>query len=272
VPERQFIKVDVSRETGVARLLLNRPDKRNALNERMLEEIHEALLELQQDEAIGVVVTSGAGKGYSAGRDIVEMRELHRQGPGHWYQQDRTREIIRAMRSAPQVMIAQVHGFCLGGAMALMIGHDLAVASDDASIGMPEVIRGSFGRTATSTLFHSGLPVKKAFFVSLTGRPLSGVEASRAGLVSCSVPAGELDSFVDELARDVASHSHAALEHAKIAAYLGSDVDLDHALQIDGLVSARQQLTTDPLADVEGYLRSQRGGTNVKYARPSDGG
>ena len=73
----------------------------------------------------------------------------------------------------PQVTVAAVRGWCLGGGLALINGHDLCIAGESAKFGMPEVIRGSYGAVATSTLFHSGLPVKKAFYIQLTGRNLT---------------------------------------------------------------------------------------------------
>ena len=84
--------------------------------------------------------------------------------------------MFEAVRNFPKVTIAQVHGYCLGGALALMNSHDLVIAAVDVQIGMPEILRGSFGQMATSTLFHSGLPMKKAALIQLLGRNISGVE------------------------------------------------------------------------------------------------
>ena len=89
---------------------------------------------------------------------------------------------------------------------------------------MPEVIRGSYGATATPSLFHAGIPFKKAFFISLTGRNLTGVEAERVGLVSQVVPESELDSYVETLATEIGSRNGATLENAKIAAYMQKDL------------------------------------------------
>jgi enoyl-CoA hydratase/carnithine racemase len=266
--EFQFIRVDVDHSTAVATITLNRPDKRNALSLGLLDEFHQALLEIRQDEGIGAILSRGDGRAYSAGRDLYEMREVNRTRSPHWYERGQLADIIQVMQTAPQVTIAAVRGFCLGGGLALMLGHDLVVAAHEAQIGMPEVLRGSFGNTATASLFHSGLPFKKAFWISLTSRNLSGREASEAGLVSLSLPDDKVDGYADELAREVASHSHRAIEHAKIAAYLHRDVEYFKSFAIDNLVSSRQNSLTDPLSDVEGYLRSQKGGTKTTYVRP----
>jgi enoyl-CoA hydratase/carnithine racemase len=149
-------------------------------------------------------------------------------------------------------------------------GHELVIAAGSAKFGMPEIIRGSYGATATPTLFHGGIPLKKAFYISLTGRNLTAAEAERIGLVSQVVPEEELVRFVETLAKEIASRNPAALEHAKIAAYMERDLDLQTALRIDDLVSHRMRYYTNPLSDVEGYLQSQKGGGTVGYVKPEN--
>jgi enoyl-CoA hydratase/carnithine racemase len=149
-------------------------------------------------------------------------------------------------------------------------GHDMVIAADSATFGMPEVIRGSYGATATPTLFHAGIPFKKAFFISLTGRNLSGVEAERIGLISQVIPEKELDSYVATLVKEMASRNGATLENAKIAAYMQKDLSFEMALKADDLVSHRLRYYTNPLNDVEGYLHSQKGGGTVKYVKPEE--
>ena len=161
-------------------------------------------------------------------------------------------------------------GWCLGGGLAMINGHDLVIAADTAKFGMPEIIRGSYGATATPTLFHAGIPFKKAFYISLTGRNLTGVEAERIGLVSQVVAEKELDSFVAALAKEIASRNGATLENAKIAAYMQKDLPFDMALKADDLVAHRLRYYTNPLSDVEGYLHSQKGGGTVEYKKPDN--
>jgi len=149
-------------------------------------------------------------------------------------------------------------------------GHDLCIAGESAKFGMPEVIRGSYGAVATSTLFHSGIPVKKAFYIQLTGRNLTAAEAERIGLVSEVVPDDQLMTSVEQLAKELGSRNAVTLESAKIAAYMQKDVDFLTALRTDDLVSHRMRYYTNPLNDVEGYLHSQKGGGTTKYVKPED--
>ena len=179
-------------------------------------------------------------------------------------------EIVALMRKLPQITVAAVKGWCLGGGLAMINGHDLVIAADTAKFGMPEIIRGSYGATATPSLFHGGIPIKKAFYISLTGRNLTGIEAERVGLVSQVVPEKELDSYVETLAKEIASRNGATLENAKIAAYMQKDLPFDMALKADDLVQHRLRYYTNPLSDVESYLHSQKGGGTVKYVKPED--
>jgi enoyl-CoA hydratase/carnithine racemase len=174
------------------------------------------------------------------------------------------------LRGIPQVTVAAVRGWCLGGGLALVNGHDLAIAAESAKFGMPEVIRGSYGAVATSTLFHSGIPVKKAFYIQLTGRNLTAAQAERVGLVSEVVPDDQLNGYVEQLAKEIGSRNGTTLESAKIAAYMERDMDFSMALRTDDLVSHRMRYYTNPLSDVEGYLHSQKGGGTTAYVKPED--
>jgi enoyl-CoA hydratase/carnithine racemase len=257
----------ISEEEGIAWLTLNRPEKKNALSIALLNELAALLRSLRDNDKIRCIVTTGAGDAYSSGRDLYDMRhQTHRRrnrgGDGGVV------EIVTIMRSCPQVTIAAVKGWCLGGGLAMINGHDLVVAADSAKFGMPEIIRGSYGATATPTLFHAGIPFKKAFYISLTGRNLTGAEAERIGLVSQVVPENELMSFVETLAKEIASRNGATLENAKIAAYMQKDLPFDMALKADDLVQHRLRYYTNPLSDVEGYLHSQKGGGSVGYKKP----
>lgn len=263
--DNKLVLEKISEEDGIAWLTFNRPEKKNALSRALLAELASILKALRNNEKIRCIVTTGAGDSYSSGRDLHDMRD--RSTKRKWGAEQGAGEIVGILQSCPQVTIAAVKGWCLGGGLAVANGHDLAVAADTAKFGMPEIIRGSYGATATPTLFKSGIPFKKAFYIQLTGRNLSGEEAERVGLVSKVVPEKDLMQFVEELAREIASRNPITLEHAKIAAYMEKDMDFQTALRTDELVSHRMRYYTSPLSDVEGYLKSQKGGGNLGYIK-----
>jgi enoyl-CoA hydratase/carnithine racemase len=266
--DNKLIVAAINEEEGIAWLTINRPEKKNALSMALLTELANSLRSLAENDKIRCIVTRGAGDSYSSGRDLYDMRNQsnrrRNRGDGG------VAEIVTIMRQLPQITVAAVKGWCLGGGLAMINGHDLVIAADSAKFGMPEIIRGSYGATATPSLFHGGIPIKKAFYISLTGRNLTGAEAERVGLVSQVVSEKELDHYVETLAKEIASRNGATLENAKIAAYMQKDLPFHMALQADDLVQHRLRYYTNPLSDVEGYLHSQKGGGTVGYVKPED--
>jgi enoyl-CoA hydratase/carnithine racemase len=260
--------LEKSGDKKVATIVLNRPEKRNAINQQMVDDILAALEDVRADTEMHVAIIKGRGPSFCSGLDLYYLRALTKAPPGDWDRFSPTRVLFDAVRNFPKVTIAQVHGYCLGGGMALMNSHDLVIAAANAQIGMPEILRGSFGQMATSTLFHSGVALKKAALIQLTGHNLSGVEADRIGLVSMSVEEAELEAVTWRLAEEIATRHPAALASAKIAIQMGNHLPLPEAMRVDQLVGAWQQRMVDPLAHVEDYLVSQKGGPKAKYRRP----
>jgi enoyl-CoA hydratase/carnithine racemase len=255
-------------DAGVARIVLNRPDKRNCWNRPMCLAFLESLEIIREDKSLKVVVVKGAGPAFSSGLDLTFLREVSNGPLLDWDRPNLTIRIAETIRNFPRIVIAQIHGYCLGGALGIVNCCDLVIAADDVQLGMPEVMRGSFGQLVTSTLIHAGIPIKKVSYMALIGRNLTGEEADKLGIVSLSVPSAELEARVDEMARDIASRNLATLEHHKIAVQMDRDLTLSQAIQLDQLVGQRLRRAMDPLGDVEGYLKSQKGAPNTGYRRP----
>jgi hypothetical protein len=167
-------------DAGVARVVLNRPDKRNCLNEPLVAAWFEALDIVRADRDIKVVVTKGAGICFSSGLDLHFLRKVSEE-PRDWDRPTPTVQMAETLRGFPRIVIAQVHGYCLGGALGIMNCHDLVFAADDAQFGMPEILRASFGQLVTATLVHGGIPLKKVALMQLVGSNISGAEANRWG-------------------------------------------------------------------------------------------
>ena len=255
-------------DAGVARIILNRPEKRNCLNEPLVAAFFESLEIIRADRELKCVITKGAGTVFSSGLDLNFLRAISNGPLLDWDRPTPTVQLAEALRAFPRVMIAQVHGYCLGGALGIMNCHDLVFAAEDAQLGMPEILRGSFGQLVTSTLLHGGLPQKKLAYLQFVGRNISGIEADNLGIVSQVLPAAELEQTTTQIAREIASRHLAPLEHAKITVQMGRDLTLSQAIQLDQLVGQRMRRAMDPLEDIESYLESQKGGPNVDYKRP----
>src|SRR5690348_2095712 len=196
----ELVRINVDSAGGVAVITLNRPEKKNALSGLLIDQLTNAIVTVRQRDDVHCIVFNAEGDSFCSGLDLHDLRDI-------WVGRSKTRSrwndhrgstmsVVKLLRDARQITIAAVQGYCLGGGVVLVNGCDLAVAADNAKIGMPEIIRGTYGRSATVTLFHSRLPLKTAFYIQLTGRNLSGTEAARVGLVSQSVPESELQSYV----------------------------------------------------------------------------
>jgi len=256
------------KDAGVARIVLNRPEKKNSLTGEIFQAFFASLELIRADREIKVLITKGAGGCYSSGFYLPFLRAHSHEPLADWDRPRTMDRLAEELRFFPRITIAQVDGYCLGGALAMMNSHDLVFAAEDTQIGMPEVMRGSFGQFATCTLFHSQIPMKKAAYIQLVGENITGAEADRLGLVSRSFPVAQLEAKTVAFARELSLRHLAVLEHAKIAAQMGRDLSLTDAMKLDHLVGARLAKAVDATADIEDYLRSQKGGPNLAYKRP----
>jgi enoyl-CoA hydratase len=215
---------------GVARVTLNRPEVRNALNEALLRELESTLRRLEDDPGARVVVLRGAGdRAFCAGADLKKVadRGTTLQARESFGGLGRVLEHMARMRTP---VIAQVHGYALAGGCGLAAGADIVVAADDATFGLPEIKVGLLPLIVMAPILRA-VGRKRGLLMILTGEPISAREAYEMGLVSRLVPRGELDGAVDALARTLAGYSPTALGLAKEAAGMVPDMEYGAALR-----------------------------------------
>jgi enoyl-CoA hydratase len=223
--------VKYSVDGGIARIVMNRPEKRNALDHGLLDDLDAAFTAAEDDDAVGVVVMSGNGPSFCAGYDLrgsyytsVPEKE------GRWTLGNSLRTLrgiearYQRIWNCAKPTIAQVHGHALAGGCYLQLLCDISVAADDALLGHPAV---RMGGVSSMPLWQVALPMKVARYLLLTGRTVSGVEAQRIGLVTMAVPADRLATTVDEIARDCLAVPRDGQLHNKEA--------LNTALEIQGV-------------------------------------
>lgn len=197
---------------GVARITFNRPEKRNAMSLAARQAVMAALEECRSAK---VVLLTGAGPAFCAGIDLKEARAAGRggnatEGDFSWL------AVQEAMRHHPAIMIAVVNGFALGGGVTLINTSELAIAADDAPIGMPEVGFGLYpGLAGPSTQIR--LTHKRAAWMVLAGERIDGRTAAAWGLVNASVPADELTAASEAMAAQIARHDATTLKWCKRA-------------------------------------------------------
>ena len=222
------LRVEVA--SGVARLTLNRPEVRNALNEVLLRDLEGALRRLEDDPSARVIVLRGAGeRAFCAGADLrrVGERGTTLQARESFGGLARILEYMARMRTP---VIAQVHGYALAGGCGLAAGCDVVVASDDAVFGLPEIKVGLLPLVVMAPILRA-VGRKRGLLMILSGEPVSAREAYEMGLVSRLVPRAELEASVSALAGTLAGYSPAALGLAKEAAATVPDMEYGAALR-----------------------------------------
>jgi enoyl-CoA hydratase len=207
-----FDTIDYTTAPGVARIVLNRPERLNAINRQVTADLRAAVAAANDDEGVRVIVLSGAGRAFCAGYDLdwgtrAEDATQRAQGGG-W---DPVRDYqgmsqnVRAFMSlweSPKPVIAQVHGWCVGGGTDMALCSDLIYMAEDAHIGYPPA---RVWGEPTTVMWVYRLGLEHAKRLMLTGESLSGVEAERLGLASKAVPESDLAATVDEVARRLAT-------------------------------------------------------------------
>jgi enoyl-CoA hydratase/carnithine racemase len=206
---------------AVAKITINRPEKRNALSRDTIREILAVLEELRDDDAIAVVLTTGAGDiAYCAGRDLSEFPTEggHNRGTDR-RAQPRAYHVAEVIRTFPKVTIAVVNGYCLGGGITLLLPHDLAIASDRAQFGLPEIMRGFLPYPIIATMFKTLMPTKLAFEMILTGKNWDANRSMAAGLINRVVPHDQLQDEAWKWAQEIAKFDKTTLKYCKMAAH-----------------------------------------------------
>jgi len=205
----------VAVENAVATITLNRPEKLNALTLPMLSALSDALLAIDADAEIRVVVIKGAGtKAFSAGADVHAWSDL--TPLDMWRRWTRMgHQVMDRLESIRQPTIAALNGLAYGGGLELALACDLRIAADHAKFGAPEVgIATVPGWGMTTRLAHI-VGSARAKQLILTGVPIEAARAAAWGLVSEVVPGAQLDAAVDELATHIAAQAPVAVQIAK---------------------------------------------------------
>ena len=234
-------------DDGVCVLTLNRPEKRNAMNPVLGEEITDALERLRNDDRCKVLVITGAGESFCAGMDLKEFFMELEDKPAEY---DRASRLAiewrgRTLRLFPKPTIAMVNGHCFGGAFTIVEGCDLAVAAEDAKMGLSEINfklapLGSVGKSMGNLLRP-----RDYMLYALTGRPMSGMIAADIGFVNYAVPREELRENVMALAHEIAAKDSSALQATREIYRFSLEMDWDTAMNyssaLQGALTARQK-------------------------------
>ncbi len=211
---------------AIARVTLNRPDKRNPIGPATCGELIHALHALRDDPTVRVIVLTGAGPAFSAGGDLGGMMAPAADGPPPASLVD----LLLTMHGLGKPIVAMVNGPALAGGLGLMVACDLVIAADTATFGTTEILVGLWPMMITAELVRN-LGRKRTLELMLTGRKLDAAEALAIGLVTRVVPAAELEVATMALAGELADKSPAAIALGLRAFYRSADLDHADALR-----------------------------------------
>jgi enoyl-CoA hydratase/carnithine racemase len=236
---------------GIARLTLNRPQKRNALSLALLEALAGALDDLAADSAVRMVVLGGSGPVFCSGHDLAEMVGRSEADYRHLFRL--CSDVMLRLRRLPKPVIARVHGPATAAGCQLVAACDLAVAAEEATFATPGVKIGLFCTTPMVPLVRTIAP-RAALEMLLTGQPIAARQALAWGLVNRVVPAGDLDEAVRQLIEPILTSSPLTVALGKRAFYQGLPLGEESAYDAATAVMCDNALTRDAQEGMSAFL------------------
>ena len=248
--------VTVRDAEGVRTLTIDRPERLNALDRQTLEALDAAFAAAAGDEAVRVVVLTGAGpKAFVAGADIAEMNQLDAIAAREFSLLGQ--RLMRRIERMPKPVLAAVNGFALGGGLELAMACHLRIAADSARMGQPEINLGlvpGFGGTQRLVRLCGRAA---ALELCLLGKPIDAARAQQLGLVNRVVPAAELESEVAALAGSLARAAPLALRAILDAVVIGGECALEEGLQFESAQFALLFATEDMREGTTAFLEKR---------------
>jgi enoyl-CoA hydratase/carnithine racemase len=200
---------------SVRHVILNRPEKRNAMSQQLLRALADALREAAADSAVQCVVLRGEGPVFSAGVDLGELAESAGQ-PGNLRPFRKVfLDCANLCEEMAKPVVCQIHRTCVGGALEVALGCDLRIASSDAQFALPEVRFGLIPDVGGSTRLPAVVGLGRAKELIMTARSIDAAEAERIGLVNRVVAPEELEQATQALVDELLANSHVAVGRAK---------------------------------------------------------
>ena len=234
-----------AREGAVLRITINRPERRNAMNEEVCAGIAAGVDEAEATPGVRVIVLTGAGdKAFCAGGDLKPGADgtpfvIDPANPRHYVIQ-----LFRRLERCGLPVIARVNGHALAGGLGLVCACDMAISTDTATFGVPETKLGLFPMMILGYMMRI-VPRRKLYEIATTGEPFSAAEALAMDIVNHVVPAAELDAKLDWLVGRIADKSPTAIKLGKQAFRAIEDLPLDKAFEYTQLMLPMMAMTED---------------------------
>jgi E-phenylitaconyl-CoA hydratase len=230
------MSIDFDIDHGVATITINRPERRNALDESHYKALSEAWIRVRDDSAIRAAIVTGAGdRAFCAGADLKSF--VGREAPlsDHWLTQKAL--LLNRGLEIWKPVLAAVNGACVGGGTTLLLGTDLRIAADTATFGLSEVKRGIIAANGGTQRIIRQLPYAVAMEMLLLGETMDAATALRWGLVNRVVPFAEVMAVTQDMARRIGENAPLAVQAAKELAVRAGDMDLATGLRMEQMVN-----------------------------------
>ncbi|QKQ99637.1 crotonase [Metallosphaera tengchongensis] len=252
----EFETIEVKKEGTLAWLILNRPDKLNALNLKLLEELYQAVKNFDSDNDVRVIIITGKGKAFCAGADITQFTEL--TPVNAWKFAKRGREVMDFIESIGKPTIAMINGYALGGGLELALACDIRVASEEAQLGLPEINLGIYPGYGGTQRLTRIVGKGKALEMMMTGDRIPARDAERYGLVNSVYPSADLEKETRKLAEKISEKSPVALSLIKEIVNRGIDSSLLTGLSMESLGWGTIFSTEDKKEGVDAFLKKRK--------------
>ncbi|MCL5290317.1 MAG: enoyl-CoA hydratase-related protein [Firmicutes bacterium] len=245
-------------EDGVTVIKFNRPENKNAMSQEMMADISRAIREVAEDSGTRVVVLTGGTEVFSAGGDVRQMEIMNPVYVAQSFYKEFGRECYDRIDNLNKPVIAAVSGFALGGGTEMALACDLAVASETAVFGLPEIKLGIIPGAGGTQRLPRMIGKRKAKEMIFTGDTIDAQTAERLGLVNKVVPVESLMEETMKLARKIASKGAIALMMAKSAINQGMEVDLSTGSLIEARNFAILFATEDQKEGMRSFSEKRR--------------
>ncbi|MFC1851011.1 enoyl-CoA hydratase/isomerase family protein [candidate division CSSED10-310 bacterium] len=218
----------------LAKIIFNRPAKKNSMIPEMGEEVALAVSEINQDEAVRVVIVTGAGDSFSAGGDLNMIIDLTKIPQEESYQfMTRYYRNYFSLQKLQMPTIAMMNGHAIGAGLCISLACDLRLIAEQAKVGVTFVKVGLNGGMGGSYMLPRMIGLARASELLFTGKLISAQRAYEMGLVNYVYPLQQLEEETRKLAVDIASHAPQALKYTKRSLLEGLSTTLDHVFELE---------------------------------------
>ncbi|MEK6289376.1 MAG: enoyl-CoA hydratase/isomerase family protein [Acidobacteriota bacterium] len=251
----EYQKILFSVDQSIARITLNRPDKRNALDDGIVSEFKDALQDAARDETVRVVLVTGAGKDFCSGADLASLQRVSEAGVEESMSSARVMgELFVEMRRHPRPIIAAVRGRALAGGCGLATACDIILAAESAQFGYPEVNIG-FIPAMVMAILRRSVSEKRAFELITRGEIITAGAALDIGMINRVFGDDQFEAEVEAYTRQMAAKSASAVSLAKSLLYHMDGMTFETAIEAGIQMNAITRMTEDCKRGVERFLK-----------------